>query len=343
MKKLSYFLTIFCLLVCLGIPTINTVSVQAATTKLNKKTATLIKGQKATLKLKNAKGKIVWTSSNRKVATVSKKGVVTSKNKGTAIITAKNKKRNYRCRIAVQTPTLNHRKATITVGQTLLLKFHGTTQKARWRSSNRSVATITSKGRVKAVKAGFTTINADLMGITYTCKITVNPSHNTNKPSDDITSNYGTLATYLKTYGHTNTTGGKFINGVDGEYNYVLVYYPSEQKFIFALTEENSKSMGSLQLTIQHPNYQQASAYMAYVFRTVLGAYSGTGALNINTYTGKSEIPLNLENCVGLSSAQAQKHASLFLDLLLACIGSDIYERTGITLSDLGFKHWSIS
>lgn len=62
--------------------------------KLNAKTATVAIGGKKTLKAtvtpkKNTCTKVVWTSSKKKVATVSAKGVVKGKKEGTATITAK--------------------------------------------------------------------------------------------------------------------------------------------------------------------------------------------------------------------------------------------------------------
>ncbi|MCI9099462.1 MAG: hypothetical protein HFH58_06310, partial [Lachnospiraceae bacterium] len=57
-KKLLLSLIVFFLLTNLAAPTI--VSVQASPVKLNKKTATIIKGQTLSLKLKKARGKINW-------------------------------------------------------------------------------------------------------------------------------------------------------------------------------------------------------------------------------------------------------------------------------------------
>lgn len=45
-------------------------------------------GKKAGLSIENAQGKVKWTSSNSKVASVSQKGVVTAKKEGTAVISA---------------------------------------------------------------------------------------------------------------------------------------------------------------------------------------------------------------------------------------------------------------
>lgn len=70
--------------------------------KLNKKKVTLKLGQKTTLKVKNYKGKVKWSSSKKKIATVTKKGVVTAKKKGTAKITAKAGKKKLVCSIKVK-------------------------------------------------------------------------------------------------------------------------------------------------------------------------------------------------------------------------------------------------
>jgi uncharacterized protein YjdB len=61
---------------------------------LNKKNVTMTAGSKVTLKVKSVKPKaaskkVTWKSSNKKVAAVSSKGVVTAKKAGTATITAK--------------------------------------------------------------------------------------------------------------------------------------------------------------------------------------------------------------------------------------------------------------
>ncbi|MCH5264767.1 MAG: Ig-like domain-containing protein [Lachnospiraceae bacterium] len=71
--------------------------------KLNKKTLSLKVGKSYTLKLKNAKSKNVkWSSSKKSVATVSQKGKVKAKKKGSCKITAKYENKKYVCKVTVK-------------------------------------------------------------------------------------------------------------------------------------------------------------------------------------------------------------------------------------------------
>lgn len=70
--------------------------------RLNKTTAKIKRGKKLKLKVLNAAGKVKWSSSNKKVATVSKSGVVKGKRKGKATIYAKVKGKTYKCKIRVK-------------------------------------------------------------------------------------------------------------------------------------------------------------------------------------------------------------------------------------------------
>ena len=60
---------------------------------------------KATIMPSNADNKkVTWKSSNKRVATVSSKGKIKAKNKGTAIITVKTKdgKKTAKCKVTVK-------------------------------------------------------------------------------------------------------------------------------------------------------------------------------------------------------------------------------------------------
>lgn len=74
----------------------------AAKPKISATSKKAVKGQSFTLKVKNAPGKkIGWKSSNKKVATVSKKGKVTAKKAGSATITATVAGKKLTCKVKV--------------------------------------------------------------------------------------------------------------------------------------------------------------------------------------------------------------------------------------------------
>ena len=141
------------------------------------------------VKPSKASKSVTYKSSNKKIATVTSKGVVKGKKKGTVKITAiskKNKKVKARIKIKVKdlkasSVKLNTTAKTVASGKTTTLKatVKGATgfynQGVTWKSSNTKVATVTSKGVVKGISAGQATITATEKGGSKkaTCLITV--------------------------------------------------------------------------------------------------------------------------------------------------------------------------
>ena len=62
---------------------------------------------------------------------------------------------------------LSKKTANIKVGKSKTLKLKGASGKVTWKSSKKSVATVSSKGVVKAKKAGIATITATNRGKSY--------------------------------------------------------------------------------------------------------------------------------------------------------------------------------
>ncbi len=169
------------------------VTVKSSTTvnptkvKLSKTSVTLGKGKSTTLKAtvspSNATNKkVTWTTSNKKVATVSN-GKITAKGTGTATITVKTANgKKATCKVTVKNlPTrvkLNRTSATLKKGKTLTLKATVTPSKnvistVSWTSSNNKVATV-KNGKVTAKAKGTATITVKTTnGKTARCKITV--------------------------------------------------------------------------------------------------------------------------------------------------------------------------
>lgn len=68
---------------------------------------------------------------------------------------------------------LNKKKLTLITGNSYTLKVKGAAGKVKWSSSKKTVATVSAKGKVKALKAGKAKISAKVNGKKLTCTVTV--------------------------------------------------------------------------------------------------------------------------------------------------------------------------
>ena len=174
MKNQIRKLLSICIVIALVLTLVPTNVVQGASkVKLNKTTLTVYVGKTTTLKITGTSKTVKWSTSDKNVATVSSKGKVTAKKAGTATISAKVSNKTYKCKITVKKPYLNKKKVSLKKGKTTTLKLTGATAK-KYKSSNKKVATVNSKGKVTAKAVGTATITCtDTKGKTYKCKVTV--------------------------------------------------------------------------------------------------------------------------------------------------------------------------
>lgn len=168
------FAMVLVLELALGYLPSTTIQTQAATKKvtvksvtLDKKQYVLKKGKKVTLKAtilpKGAKSqKVSFQSSNKKIVTVTSKGVVKAVGKrGTAIITAKVGNKKAKCKIVIGTPVtkISASNMNLTVGQAKKIAVtlnpkKPTVKTLSYKSSNTRVATVDKSGKVTAKSAG---------------------------------------------------------------------------------------------------------------------------------------------------------------------------------------------
>lgn len=81
---------------------------------------------------------------------------------------------------------LNTTKKTVYVGDTFTLKVSGTSNKAKWSSSNKRIAAVTSKGTVTAKMAGNVTISAKVGKKTLKCKVTIKEQFSASEATKNI-------------------------------------------------------------------------------------------------------------------------------------------------------------
>ena len=148
----------------------------AAKPALSKSSVTLLTGEKSWLKVKNKvkNANYTWTTSNKKVASVSKTGVVSAKEKGTTTITCKVKAKSntytLKCKVTVLKGATvvrinNKTKATgLKVGENYDLNRtlypKSSNDKTYWTSSDATIAAPDKNGKFTALESGTVTITA---------------------------------------------------------------------------------------------------------------------------------------------------------------------------------------
>lgn len=135
-------------------------------------------GKKATIKVTKTKvtGKVTFKSSNKKVATVNSKGVITGKKAGKTVITVKVGKYTKKLTVTVKKPSFKLVKssAKLKKGKKTTIRVKAApVSKVTYKTSNKKVATVNSKGVVTAKKKGTAKITVKCNGITRTFKVTV--------------------------------------------------------------------------------------------------------------------------------------------------------------------------
>ena len=180
--------TITCTSVATGLST--TCKLTVGYVKLDKTEATVEKGKTLTLtptvypsKLEDRS--VTWKSSDTKVATVTSSGKVKGVKAGIVTITCTSVATGLSttCKLTVGYVKLDKTEATVEKGKTLTLTPTVYPSKLEdrsvtWKSSDETIAEVTSSGEVKGVNAGIATITctSNATGLSTTCKVTVTAS-----------------------------------------------------------------------------------------------------------------------------------------------------------------------
>lgn len=172
---------------------------EPAVLTMNKTSVELTVGSSFALTVSGA-DKVVFSSSDEAVATVSANGTVQAVSTGSAVITASAADTTATCRVAVTaavdqptdpvTPDAPDTPSdlaiysaygksvvtdvTIEAGKEALMEVQGTDSAVTWSIADSSVATVDSSGMVKGVASGETTLTATVDGQTLTCIVRVN-------------------------------------------------------------------------------------------------------------------------------------------------------------------------
>lgn len=164
--------------------TVTKKAVKVKSLKIKKAALTMNKGTQTYVSYKvnptGATTTLKWKSSNKKVAAVDQTGKIVAKKAGKATITVTANGKKATVKVSVVDPCTSVKvQSTLTLkaGKSAKLKVTTTPkttgQKAAFKSSNKKVATVDSKGRVKALKKGTAKITVTVGKQKATCTVKV--------------------------------------------------------------------------------------------------------------------------------------------------------------------------
>lgn len=219
-----------------------------AAPKLTKSSVVISKGKTYKLKVTGSKKKIKWSSRNKNIATVSKKGTVKGKHNGKTYIYAKVGKKILKCKVVIESPVLSITNNAMTVGEQYTVKLYNCSRKKTFISSNPTIASVSSKGVIIAKREGYAKISIKISDNIYYCYITVKskkqeeikhiPSGKRNDPKnayDIFTSDLYDNAKYLGNFSIKllNFQKGQSIEGVTPIKKIDEAKYPDTYEYLY--------------------------------------------------------------------------------------------------------------
>lgn len=359
LKKLLISITCaFALLMV--IPTIlpnygNTVEVQAAQSLT--KNITMFKGVSFYITQSfGTPSQWKWSSSNPSAVTVSYdsakgKYVIRSVGYGSATIQGYYAGNTIYYNITVA--KLSKSKVGLYAGNTYTLSVSGSPTSVSYKSSNPSVATVNSKGKITAKKAGtatitatvYTTIGQKTLKKDFLCTVTVR-----NKTTT-VQSNLNTLKNKIAKSSLVTSKGNHYIQRKTKSntvtYTYRIYYISKNDCLQFSYTAKDSSSKKSVSISFNVYNISKTYKIAPKISITTPKGikFATTTSLDRRSYTNSTKLTFSITSSnVTLTSAYKKNMQTLSNDYLQhACKGWNklTTSKTGLALNKLGFTKYN--
>ncbi|HIS31446.1 MAG TPA: Ig-like domain-containing protein [Candidatus Limivivens intestinipullorum] len=158
------------------------VTVKNPVPALSRTSGSVTYGKTGTVTLNNAAKTVKWSVGDSSILKISASGskkqkcTVKGLKAGKTTLKAVSNGKTYKCTITVKAasnPVISRTVLSLTEGKSATLKITKNVNKVTWKSSNKNVAVVSTKGKVTAKGAGTAKITASVDGVTRTCKVTV--------------------------------------------------------------------------------------------------------------------------------------------------------------------------
>jgi hypothetical protein len=331
---------------------------------ISDKSATITIGDTISLFMDETTQKVTWSSGDKSIAKVSKKGVVTGVSVGSTKIIATVGGKQYKCNITVESAYYASKtNITIQKGSSEIIEvtLRKGDAKASCEIEDSDIASTswaeewdedTIQLTIKGLNVGTTkavlTNDSNAEEIILNIKVTDSSDENDDdseasnsendseiSESNSVSDNIAVLKKYIKTYGMTNSSGNKFIRRSHDSYNAGIVYEASTDSLKFVLTDSDGTSAASMTMSSA-----DNTSDLNYQTTLLIGGYAFTVSTTVDpfTYNGNKTYHFTfVNNASPLKESEIQDYSNANLALAFSEWQLLLMEQPEITLQEIGF------
>lgn len=218
-------------------------------------------------------------------------------------------------------PKMSASKLTLEVGKSKTLTVKNTKKTPTWKSSKKSVATVSKKGKVTAKAPGTTTITATVSGKKYTCKVTVKKAANPalkKAPFKAMEFNYQNMNMVIP------TTWATQLKSIDPDAE-SLIIYPNDDELSFVELVVLPNDSGLDNDLLKTISTLFTAEYLAEETAGDMGLPTEISDHHIEHYKTDTLSYTRISYQVNIPDAEATYHQSLYLFLI-----GDYYVTIGV-------------
>jgi len=159
--------------------------------------------------------------------------------------------------------------------------------------------------------------------------------------------NLTSLKNYITSYGSLNTSGNRFIKkeltSSSGKSAGGIVYQSASDDFNFICTNEmNSGAKTTISMVLNRTATGTVKPEIIMSYQSAGMGFQSHANFAPSTYDGEEEVYFTVDSYVGMTSSSVQTLSNSALQLAFTAWEATLYEKTGLTLSDIGFTDFSI-
>lgn len=216
---------------------------------------------------------------------------------------------------------LNSENVELAIGSATQLNLEGAKGTVKWTTSDKTIATVTSKGKVKAIKKGNATITATYKKVKYSCNV-------------KVITNFDNMFNKIRDEGIKNANGYKSILKEFDDRMYSLTYIKDKKEFEFKYMYDYSDATYVVTITIPRNGAKIVPVDIMYINNKKGSYFYGKASIRRSLYSKTYNVPLEVTKASGKYYSAYVKKTNIAVRKAFAAWNSIV------KIKKLGFKNY---